>query len=93
MDINITFHQMHHSDQLEEYCRKKMAKLEKYYSRIQDVHVVLEVKKLDHIVTVVAHLPQKRTIKADHTTKEMYASIDGVYDKLERQLVDANRTQ
>ncbi|MDC3181123.1 ribosome-associated translation inhibitor RaiA [Gammaproteobacteria bacterium] len=88
MDIEITFHQLDRSDAISAYCEKKMTKLEKFSPRIQNIRVVLEVNKLQHIVQVVVHMPQKVTLKADATTDDIYASIDAVYDKLERQITD-----
>ena len=93
MDIHVTFHQMNVSPQIEAYCQEKFGKLIKFNSRIQDMRVVLEVKKLDHKVGVVAHLPQKVTVKAETVSKDMYASIDAAYDKLERQLTSHKEQQ
>lgn len=93
MEIQITFHQMNSSEQIEHYVRQKLGKLEKFYNRVTDMRVVLEVNKLQHMVNVVAHLPQKATIKANASSDDMYASIDAVYDKLERQFTDWKEQQ
>ena len=93
MEIQITFHQMNSSEQIEQYARQKLGKLEKFYNRVTDMRVVLEVNKLQHMVNVVAHLPQKATIKANASSDDMYASIDSVYDKLERQFTDWKEQQ
>ena len=48
---------------------------------------MLEVNKLQ-LLKVVVHMPQKTTLTADAITDDIYASIDAVYDKLERQITD-----
>ena len=88
MDIQVTFHQMESSDALRDYCQKKMDKLVKYYARIDSAKFVMEIIKLEHHISVVLGLPQK-VIKAEASAKQdMYAAIDAVTDKLERQLTD-----
>ena len=88
MDIEINFHQMHSSDQLKQYCTEKLNKLSKYYSRVESIRIVMEVAKLDHKISSIVHLPQKVTLRADAVSKDMYASIDMLMNKLERQLTD-----
>jgi putative sigma-54 modulation protein len=89
MDIQITFHQMDSSEAIKDYCHKKLDKLTKYYSRIDSVKVVLEIVKLEHHVSVIIGLPQKTVVKGQaHAKQDMYAAIDAVADKLERQLTD-----
>ncbi len=87
--MQITFKHIDSSDAVKDYCHKKFDKLAKYYSRLDSVKVVLEIIKLEHHVSVVMGLPQKTVIKADaHAKLDMYAAIDAVTDKLERQLTD-----
>ena len=89
MDIQITFHQMDSTDAIKDYCHTKMNKLTKYYSKITSIKVTLEVIKLEHHISVVVALPQRGVVKAQASAKQdMYAAIDAVLDKLERQLTD-----
>lgn len=89
MNIQITFHQMHPSDAIKDYCHDKFDKLTKYYDRIESFKVVLEAKKGEQHVAVVLHLPTKKTVKVDVSDRnDMYAAIDAAHDKLERILTD-----
>ena len=88
MDIEISFHQMESSETLKSYCSDKLNKMTKYYGRIESVRVVMEVIKLDHHVSATVHLPQKVTLRADVSKRDMYEAIDAMMDKLERQLTD-----
>lgn len=93
MDMQITFHQMNSSEAIKDYCHRKFDPLVKYYSRIESFKVVLEVRKEDHHVDVIVHLPQKKTFKVDVSNrKDMYAAIDAAHDKLERLLTDYKET-
>ena len=73
MDIQVTFHQMEPSEAIKDYCQKKMDKLVKYYSRISSAKIVLEIIKLEHHVSVVLGLPQRKVVKASANQKnDMY---------------------
>ena len=89
MDIQITFHQLESTEAIKDYCHKKINKLTKYYSKITSARVTVDVAKLEHHVSVVLTLPQRSIIKADASAKQdLYAAVDAVVDKLERQLTD-----
>ena len=49
MEIQITFHQMNYLSKLSSM-PQKLGKLEKFYNRVTDMQVVLEVNKLQHMV-------------------------------------------
>ncbi len=86
MQIAVTFRHMEASSPIKEYAEEKFSKLKKYIDEPIDAQVVISVeKKIRHNaeVTIVA---KGITIKASEESADMYASIDGVADKLERQL-------
>ncbi|MFW5992220.1 MAG: ribosome hibernation-promoting factor, HPF/YfiA family [Halanaerobiaceae bacterium] len=71
---------------LKEYVVEKVNKLSKYFEgEPQEAHVSLEVEKERHIVEVTAYI-NGLILRGEEETHDMYASIDGVLDKLERQV-------
>jgi len=73
------------TDNLHSYVEKKLSKLKKYFDRIIEIVVTLNVEKNRHIVE--ATLKVSRTmIRAEEDTSDMYLSVDKVADKLERQI-------
>ena len=93
MDIQITFHQMSPSEEIKRYCEKKIGGEARYFERILNAKIVLEVAKLEHIVKVVLTMPKKTVITAEARESNMYASIDKVVEKLKRQVVDFKEQQ
>ncbi len=70
---------------LADYAEKKLSKLEKHFDKATDVQVVLSVIREDHIVEVTMNI-NGLIMRGEESTGDMYASIDMVVDKLERQL-------
>ncbi|SDL75216.1 ribosome hibernation-promoting factor, HPF/YfiA family [Halarsenatibacter silvermanii] len=71
---------------LKEYAEEKVGKLEKFFDKDpMEAQVTLEVDKERHIVEITAHVGGL-ILRGEEETGDMYASIDGVMDKLERQV-------
>ena len=86
MQITVTFRHMTASDALREYAKKKLAALDRYFDKVQDVHVVIMAEKKDHTTEVTVHSPGE-VFKATAKTDDAYSSVDGVIEKLERHAV------
>jgi putative sigma-54 modulation protein len=74
------------SSPIREYAEEKLSRVNKYIDEPIDAQVVLSVaKKIRHRaeVTLVA---KGITIKGSEETEDMYAAIDAVVNKIERQL-------
>lgn len=70
---------------LESYVDKRFAKLEKYFNNEMRGTVTLIIEKNNHIAE--ATIPMNRYIlRAEDSSSDMYASIDNVLEKLERQI-------
>jgi putative sigma-54 modulation protein len=86
MQIAVTFRHMESSDAIRSYVEDKLTRVKKYIDEPIDAQVVLSVqKKINHRaeVTMVA---KGLTMKSTETTEDMYAAIDLMVDKIERQL-------
>ncbi len=74
------------TDALQAYVNDKVNKIGKYFDRAEiDVQVSLEVKREKHIVEVTAYV-NGLILRGEEATDDMYASIDGVIEKIERQI-------
>ena len=85
MQINIKGHNVELTESMQEYVNTKFQKLEKFFSHINNVHVILRVEKQQHTAEATLHVNQG-DIHAVCDENNMYAAIDGLVDKLVRQL-------
>jgi len=73
------------TDALRDTIRSKLGKLDRFFHRELEAQVTLSVEKNRHIIEVT--IPFNGSIlRAEEATEDMYRSIDGVVDKLTRQL-------
>lgn len=86
MRISITGKNIEVSDYLRDLAVKKMAKLDRYFPADTVAQITMAVEKNRHIVEVT--IPYGGgIIRGEEVTGDMYASIDNVIAKLERQIV------
>jgi putative sigma-54 modulation protein len=85
MRIKISGKNVEISDALRNQVNKKVGKLERYFDSGTEAQVTMSVEKNRHIVEVT--IPFNGVlIREEESTDDMYASIDLVLDKLERQI-------
>jgi len=85
MQINLSGHHVDITTPLREYVNSKMERLERHFDHVTDIHVVLGVEKLRHKAEATMHI-SGGDIFADAVEENMYAAIDALVDKLDRQL-------
>ena len=89
MKINIRSKNIEVTPTLQDYVEKRLSKIEKYFEKYInseiEAQVTLSVAKGDHIVEVTVSV-DSLLLRGEETTDDMYASIDLVVDKLERQM-------
>jgi putative sigma-54 modulation protein len=62
-----------------------MQKLARHFDQVNSINVILNVEKLQHQAEATVNAAG-RTIFAAETAMDMYASIDKLVDKLDRQV-------
>lgn len=87
MNITVTFRHMDGSDAIRDYAQDKVSKLQKFLRQPLRARVTLSLDKLQHMVEVQVSSGGEH-LEAHETSEDMYASIDKVIDKLERQISD-----
>ncbi|MBQ1893803.1 MAG: ribosome-associated translation inhibitor RaiA [Clostridia bacterium] len=86
MRISITGKNIEVSEYLKELTLKKMSKLDRYFPADTVAQVTMALEKNRHIVEVT--IPYSGgIIRGEEVTGDMYASIDNVIAKLERQII------
>ncbi len=86
MQLSITGHHIDVTEPLKAYVSDKLDKLDRHSDQITNVHVVLTVEKLEQKAEATVHISGGELF-ADATTDDMYAAIDALTDKLDRQLI------
>jgi putative sigma-54 modulation protein len=88
MNIAITFRHMQATEAVRSYANEKVGKLQKFLRQPMKVQVVLSTQNHRlHCAEVDIHCGGEH-FHAHETSEDMYASIDKVTDKLERQITD-----
>ncbi|AWN75311.1 ribosome hibernation promoting factor [Legionella anisa] len=85
MQINITGHHIDVTPALRAFTEEKFDKLERHFDQIKSINVVLNVEKLRQIAEATVHVT-KGELHASSESEDLYAAIDTLIDKLERQL-------
>jgi len=85
MRITVKGKHMEVTEGLKTYAEKRLRKLEKYFHHIQEVQITQSVERQWHVVEVLVQ-GDGIILRGEERSSDMYASIDQVLEKLERQL-------
>ncbi|KXS52458.1 ribosome hibernation promoting factor [Marinobacter persicus] len=86
MQINISGHHVDLTPALKDYVNSKFEKLERHFDHISNCQVTLEVEKVRQIAEATLHVVGGE-VHAKAESEDMYAAIDGLIDKLDRQIL------
>ena len=86
MNLNVTGNHLDITPALRDYVVAKLDRVSRHFDHVIDVNVVLSVDKLNHKVEVNLHARGK-DIHCEAIEADMYAAIDVLVDKLDRQVV------
>ena len=84
MQIRVTGHHVDVTPALRTSVEEKMERIERHFDMVTDAHVILTVEKLRHKAEAKVQY-RGGTIYADSVEEDMYAAIDRLVDKLDRQ--------
>ncbi len=85
MQINITGHHLDITPALRSYVTSKLGKLERHFNHMTNAHVILSVEKERQKAEATIHV-SRGNLFADSQHEDMYAAIDVLIDKLDRQV-------
>lgn len=87
MKINIRGEKVSVTNAIKEQIETKLAKLEKYFENPDAItaHVNIKINNLSQIIEVTIPT-SKFTVRAEESHEDLYAAIDLVIDKIERQI-------
>jgi putative sigma-54 modulation protein len=86
MQINLTGHHVDITDALKGYVDSKFDRLSRHFDHVINVHVILSVEKLRQKAEATLHVNGAKMF-ADSVHEDMYAAIDTLIDKLDRQVL------
>ncbi len=86
MQIDLSGHHVELTDSMRSYVYEKIGRLEKHFDRVTDAHVILSVEKLIQKAEATVQVKGNK-IFAHAENDDMYAAIDALADKLDRQII------
>ena len=86
MNIDITGHHIDVTDSLRAYVNEKFERLERHFDHVTNTHVILSVQKQEQKAEATIHV-SGGNLYADASSEDMYAAIDSLTDKLDRQVI------
>jgi putative sigma-54 modulation protein len=85
MQLDVTGKNIEVTDSLRDYIREKLDRITRHFDNVIDVHVVLSVEKHRHFAEVNVSASGAK-LHADAEDKDMYAAVDEMADKIDRQV-------
>lgn len=92
MQITISGHHLEITDSLRDYVDSKLERLNNHHDRITSTNVTLSVDKLIQKAEATVHVSGK-DLFAEASHEDLYAAIDALADKLDRQLIKHKEKQ
>ena len=86
MNLNLTGHRLEITPAIRAYVVSKLERVNRHFDHVIDVSVVMSVDKLRQKIEANVHVRGK-DIHAESVDPDMYAAIDALADKLDRQVL------
>ncbi len=86
MNLHLTGHHVDITQAIHDYVVSKLERVNRHFDHVIEVNVVMTVEKLDQKIEANVHLSGK-DIHVQANDGDMYAAIDCLIDKLDRQIL------
>ncbi len=86
MNLSISGHHLEVTPAIRDYVSQKLGRINRHFDRVIDVKVLLSVDKLVQKAEINIHVPGKE-IFAESTDADLYAALDSLADKIDRQIL------
>ena len=86
MQLNVTGHHLEITTPLKDYVESKFQRLQRHHDQITTTNVILTVDKMVQKAEATVHIAGA-DLFAHAESEDMYAAIDAMADKLDRQLI------
>ncbi len=86
MQLNVSGHHVEVTTPLREYVVSKFERLQRHFDQITNTEVTLIVEKMVQKAEATLHISGADIVAAAES-EDMYAAIDALADKLDRQLI------
>jgi len=86
MNLTLSGHHLEVTPPLRDYITQKLERIKRHFDHVIDISVILSVEKLQKKVEANIHIKGKDFF-AESDDADMYAAIDSLADKLDRQII------
>jgi putative sigma-54 modulation protein len=86
MNLQLTGHQLNITPAIRTYVTSKLERITRHFDHVIDVNVIMSVNKLEQRIEANVHVPGG-AIFCESCEPDMYAAIDNLVDKLDRQII------
>lgn len=86
MNLHLSGHHLEITPAIRDYVTSKLGRITRHFDHVIDVNVILSVERLKQKIEASVHLSGKDIFVESHDA-DMYAAIDTLVDKLDRQII------
>ena len=86
MNLHLSGHHLEITPAMREYVTSKLGRIKRHFDHVIDINIILSMDKLEQKIEANVHLSGKDIFVESHNA-DMYAAIDALADKLDRQII------
>ena len=86
MNVQVSGHHVEVTQPIRDYVLSKLERVQRHFDQVIEINVILSVQKLRQKAEISVHMPGK-DIHVESDDADMYAAIDLMMDKLDRQII------